>query len=116
MIYATSLTRNHVTYNNAYCFLKLYMDGPGYANAKTIIYSDQTLQTEIGAFYLGQYTFDELGANPMDTLHTLVINQFQQTNPDSTFTIVNPLPKPAEIMVAPEPPVLPDPLKGLEGL
>lgn len=91
MIHATSLTENHITYNNVYCFLKLYLDGPGIATAETIIYSDQTIRNQIGALSLGQYTFDVLGPNPMDTLHSLTIAQFQESNPNSTFTIVSPV-------------------------
>lgn len=116
MIHATSLTQNHVTYNNAYCFLKLYMDEPGLASAKTIVYSDQSMRTEIGSFQLGKYTFDELGSYPMDTLHTLTIAKFQESNPNSTFTIVNPISPEPEIIPNPDPIVLPDPLQRLEGL
>lgn len=105
MIHATSLIENYGTYNNVYLFLKLYLDEPGYANSEAIMYSDQTIQNKIGAFPLGRYSFDELGSNPLDTLHTLTITKLQQINPTSTFTIVNPIINPTipdEVTTTPE--------------
>lgn len=94
MIYATSLIENYGTYNNVYLFLKLYLDEPGYSNSEAIMYSDQTIQNKIGAFPLGRYSFDELGLNPLETLHTLTIAKLQPLNPTATFTIVNPIIEP----------------------
>jgi hypothetical protein len=87
MIHATKLTHNHATYNDVYLFLKLYFTGPGTAESEAIIYKDQAIKEQIGAIRLPNYTFEELGANPMDTLHTLTIAHLQED--DNILQIVN---------------------------
>lgn len=89
MIHTTKITHNHATYNDVYLFLKLYFTGPGTAESEAIIYKDQTIKEQIGAIRLSNYTFEELGANPMDTLHTLTIAQLQTD--DNILTIVSPI-------------------------
>jgi hypothetical protein len=89
MIHATKLTHNHATYNDVYLFLKLYFTGPGTAEAEAIIYKEQSMKDQIGAIRLPNYTFEELGANPMLTLHTLTISHLQTD--DNILTIVSPI-------------------------
>jgi hypothetical protein len=89
MIHATKLTHNHATYNDVYLFLKLYFTGAGTAEAEAIIYKEQSMKHQIGAIRLPNYTFEELGANPMDTLHTLTISHLQTD--DNILTIVSPI-------------------------
>jgi hypothetical protein len=89
MIHATKLTHNHATYNDVYLFLKLYFTGAGTAEAEAIMYGDQTIKDQIGAMRLPNYTFEELGNDPLTTLHDLTIAQLQAENPQATFTIVN---------------------------
>jgi hypothetical protein len=72
-----------------YLFLKLYFSGAGTAEAEAIIYKDQAMTEGIGAMRLPDYTFEQLGANPLDTLHTLTIANLAQDG--ATLTIVNPL-------------------------
>jgi hypothetical protein len=89
MIHATKLTHNHATYNDVYLFLKLYFTGAGTAEAEAVIYKEQSMKDQIGAIRLPNYTFEELGANPMDTLHTLTISHLQTD--DNILTIVSPI-------------------------
>jgi hypothetical protein len=89
MIYATKLTHNHATYNDVYLFLKLYFTGAGTAEAEAVIYKEQSMKDQIGAIRLPNYTFEELGANPMDTLHTLTMSHLQTD--DNILTIVSPI-------------------------
>jgi hypothetical protein len=89
MIHATKITHNHATYNDVYLFLKLYFTGAGTAEAEAIIYKEQSMKDQIGAIRLPNYTFEELGANPMDTLHTLTISHLQTD--DNVLTIVSPI-------------------------
>ncbi len=89
MIHTTKLTHNHATYTDVYLFLKLYFSGAGTAEAEAIIYKDQAMTEGIGAIRLPDYTFDQLGSNPLDTLHSLTIKHFEQDG--ATLTIVNPL-------------------------
>jgi hypothetical protein len=72
-----------------YLFLKLYFSGAGTAEAEAIIYKDQAMTEGIGAMRLPDYTFQQLGANPLDTLHTLTIAHLAQNG--AILTIVNPL-------------------------
>jgi hypothetical protein len=89
MIHATKITHNHATYNDVYLFLKLYFTGAGTAEAEAIIYKEQSMKDQIVAIRLPNYTFEELGANPMDTLHTLTISHLQTD--DNVLTIVSPI-------------------------
>jgi hypothetical protein len=89
MIHATKITHNHATYNDVYLFLKLYFTGAGTAEAEAIIYKEQLMNDQIGAIRLPNYTFEELGANPMDTLHKLTIAHLQTD--DNILTIVSPI-------------------------
>jgi hypothetical protein len=89
MIHASKLTHNHATYNDVYLFLKLYFTGAGTAEAEAVIYKEQSMKDQIGAIRLPNYNFDELGANPMDTLHTLTISHLQTD--DNILTIVSPI-------------------------
>jgi hypothetical protein len=89
MIHATKLTHNHATYNDVYLFLKLYFTGAGTAEAEAVIYKEQSMKDQIGAIRLPNYTFEELGANPMDTLHTLTISHLQTD--DNVLLIVSPI-------------------------
>jgi hypothetical protein len=89
MIHTTKLTHNHATYTDVYLFLKLYFSGAGTAEAEAIIYKDQAMTEGIGAMRLPDYTFEQLGANPLDTLHTLTIKHFEHDG--ATLTIVNPI-------------------------
>ena len=89
MIHTTTLTHNRATYNDVYLFLKLYLNGAGTAEAEAILYADQTIKDQIGAMRLPNYTFDELGADPLTTLHTLTIAQLQTE--DNILTIVSPI-------------------------
>ena len=89
MIHTTQITHNRATYNDVYLFLKLYLNGAGTAEAEAIMYGDQTIKDQIGAMRLPNYTFEELGANPLDTLHTLTIAHLQAENPNAVFTIVD---------------------------
>lgn len=91
MIHATELKHNYATYSNVYLFLKLYLNGAGSAESEAILYADQTIKEQIGAIRLSNYTFNELGANPLDTLHTLTIVKLQEENPNAVFTIVDPI-------------------------
>lgn len=91
MIHTTTLQHNRATYSDVYLFLKLYLNGAGTAEAEAIMYSDQSIQDQIGAIRLPNYTFDELGANPLDTLHTLTVAQLQSQNATAIITIVNPI-------------------------
>jgi hypothetical protein len=72
-----------------YLFLKLYFSGAGTAEAEAIIYKDQAMTEGIGAMKLPDYTFEQLGANPLDKLHTLTIAHLAQDG--AVMTIVNPL-------------------------
>ena len=87
MIHASKLTHNHALYTDVYLFLKLYFTGAGTAEAEAIMYKDQTIKEQIGAIRLPNYTFDELGANPMDALHVLTIAHLQED--DNILQIVN---------------------------
>ena len=49
------------------------------------------MKDQIGAMRLPNYTFDELGADPMAALHTLTIEQLKAENPNATITICNPI-------------------------
>lgn len=89
MIHTTRLQQGRATYNDVYLFLKLYLNGAGTAEAEAILYADQTIKDQIGALRLPNYTFEELGANPLDTLHTLAIAHLQVENPDAVFTVVD---------------------------
>jgi hypothetical protein len=89
MIHATKITHNHATYNDVYLFLKLYFTGAGTAEAEAVIYKEQSMKDQIGAIRLPNYTFEELGANPMLTLHTLTIAHLQTD--DNILTIVSPI-------------------------
>jgi hypothetical protein len=89
MIHATKITHNHATYNDVYLFLKLYFTGAGTAEAEAIIYKEQSMKDQIVAIRLPNYTFEELGANPMDTLHTLTIAHLQTD--DNILLIVSPI-------------------------
>lgn len=91
MIHTTTLKHNRATYSDVYLFLKLYLNGAGTAEAEAIMYADQTIQDQIGAIKLPNYTFDELGANPLDTLHTLTMAHLQVDNPDAVLNIVDPI-------------------------
>lgn len=91
MIHTTQLQHNRATYTDVYLFLKLYLNGPGTAEAEAILYADQAMKDQIGAMRLPNYTFDELGDDPMATLHTLTIAQLQAENPTATITICNPI-------------------------
>lgn len=98
MIHTTTLQQGRATYNNVYLFLKLYLNGAGTAEAEAIMYADQTIQEQIGAMRLPNYTFEELGANPLDTLHTLTIAHLQTDNPEAVLTIVDPIKPEPEIL------------------
>ena len=89
MIHTTTLTHNRATYNDVYLFLKLYLNGAGTAEAEAIMYADQTIKDQIGAVRLPNYTFEELGNDPLTTLHNLTIAHLQTENQQATFTIVN---------------------------
>lgn len=89
MIHTTKLTHNHATYTDVYLFLKLYFSGAGTAEAEAIIYNDQAMTEGIGAMRLPNYTFEQLGANPLDTLHQLTITHLAQDG--AILTIVNPI-------------------------
>jgi hypothetical protein len=89
MIHATKITHNHATYTDVYLFLKLYFTGAGTAESEAIIYKEQSMKDQIGAIRLSNYTFEELGVNPMDTLHTLTIAHLQTE--DNILTIVSPI-------------------------
>lgn len=89
MLHVTQLTNNHATYTDVYLFLKLYLNGAGTAESEAIMYADQTMKEQIGAMRLPNYTFEELGANPLDTLHTLAIAHLQTD--DNVITIVSPI-------------------------
>ena len=91
MIHTTTLKHNRATYNDVYLFLKLYLNGAGTAEAEAIFYADQTIKDQIGAMRLPNYTFNELGADPLATLHTLTIAHLQSENPTATLTTVNPI-------------------------
>lgn len=91
MIHTTTLQHNRATYTDLYLFLKLYLNGPGTAEAEAILYADQAMKDQIGAMRLPNYTFDDLGNDPMATLHTLTIAQLQAENPTATITICNPI-------------------------
>lgn len=96
MIHTTTLQHNRATYTDVYLFLKLYLNGPGTAEAEAILYADQAMKEQIGAMRLpnytfDEYTFDELVADPLATLHTLTISQLQSENPNATITICNPI-------------------------
>ena len=91
MIHTTQLQHNRATYTDVYLFLKLYLNGPGTAEAEAILYADQEMKDQIGAMRLPNYTFDELGNDPMATLHTLTIAHLQAENPTATITICNPI-------------------------
>lgn len=98
MIHTTTLKHNRATYSDVYLFLKLYLNGAGTAEAEAIMYADQTIQDQIGAMRLPNYTFDELGANPLDTLHTLTIAYLETDNPEAVLTIVDPIKPEPEIL------------------
>lgn len=91
MIHTTKLTYNRATYNNVYLFLKLYLNGPGTAEAEAILYADQEMKDQIGAMRLPNYTFDQLGSDSLTQLHTLTVAQLQAENPTATMTICDPL-------------------------
>lgn len=91
MIHTTQLQHNRATYTDVYLFLKLYLNGPGTAEAEAILYADQEMKDQIGAMRLPNYTFDDLGADPMTALHTLTIAQLQAENPTATITTCDPL-------------------------
>ena len=91
MIHTTQLQHNRATYTDVYLFLKLYLNGPGTAESEAILYADQEMKEQIGAMRLPNYTFDDLGADPMAALHTLTIAQLQAENPNATITICNPI-------------------------
>lgn len=91
MIHTTQLQHNRATYTDVYLFLKLYLNGPGTAEAEAILYADQEMKDQIGAMRLPNYTFDDLGNDAMATLHTLTIAQLQAENPTTTMTICDPL-------------------------
>lgn len=96
MIHTTKLTYNRATYNNVYLFLKLYLNGPGTAEAEAILYADQEMKDQIGALRLPNYTFDELfndeyDDDPMTKLHLLTITQLQSENPTATITLCDPI-------------------------
>lgn len=91
MIHTTTLQQGRATYTDVYLFLKLYLNGPGTAEAEAILYADQTIKDQIGAIRLPNYTFEELGADPLATLHILTIAQLQSENPSAIITTVNPI-------------------------
>ena len=91
MIHTTQLTHNRATYSNVYLFLKLYLNGPGIAEAEAILYADQEMKEQIGAMRLPNYTFDQLGDYPMMYLHAVTIAQLQAENPTAVITECNPL-------------------------
>ena len=91
MIHTTTLQQGRATYNDVYLFLKLYLNGAGTAEAEAILFADQTIKDQIGALRLPNYTFDELGQDPLATLHTLVISKLQSENPTAIITTVNPI-------------------------
>ena len=83
-------------YTDVYLFLKLYLNGPGTAEAEAILYADQAMKDQIGAIRLPNYTFDELfndeyDDDPMTKLHLLTIAQLQAENPTATITLCNPI-------------------------
>jgi len=91
VIHTTQLTHNRATYSDVYLFLKLYLNGPGTAEAEAMIYGDQAMTDQIGAMRLPNYTFDQLGDYPMMYLHTVTIAQLQAENPTAVITECNPL-------------------------
>lgn len=91
MIHTTQLQHNRATYTDVYLFLKLYLNGPGTAEAEAILYTDQAMKDQIGAMRLPNYTFDQLGSDALTQLHTLTIAQLQAENPIATITICNPI-------------------------
>lgn len=91
MIHATQLKHNRATYEDVYLFLNLYLNGPGIAQAEAIIYIDQTIKNPIAKMILPNYSFDTLGQDPLDTLHTLTIADLENDNPTATFTVVDPI-------------------------
>lgn len=91
MIHTTQLTHNRATYSDVYLFLKLYLNGPGTAEAEAMIYGDQAMTDQIGAMRLPNYTFDELGNDAMATLHTLTIAHLQAENQTAMITTCNPV-------------------------
>ncbi len=91
MIHTTQLTHNRATYSDVYLFLKLYLNGPGTAEAEAILYANQAMTDQIGAMRLPNYTFDQLGNDPMLFLHALTIEQLQAENPTATITTCNPV-------------------------
>ena len=91
MIHTTQLQHNRATYTDVYLFLKLYLNGPGTAEAEAILYADQAMKDQIGAMRLPNYTFDDLGNDAMATLHILTVAQLQTENPTATITICNPI-------------------------
>lgn len=91
MIHTTTLQHNRATYTDVYLFLKLYLNGPGTAESEAILYADQEMTDQIGAMRLPNYTFEQLGNDPMLALHTLTIAQVQAENPTATITICNPI-------------------------
>ena len=91
MIHTTTLQHNRATYSDFYLFLKLYLNGPVTAEAEAILYADQAMTDQIGAMRLPNYTFEQLGNDPMLALHTLTIAQVQAENPSATITTCNPI-------------------------
>ena len=82
---------------DTFLFLKSYLNAAGKTENEFIIYKDQYLKEQIGAFRLPNYTAEELaggtGANEyekiIDKLHDLTITQLQAVNPSTTFTKVD---------------------------
>ena len=91
MIHTTQLTHNRAMYTEVYLFLKLYLNGPGIAESEAILYADQSMKDQIGAMRLPNYTFEELGNDPLTALHTLTIAQLKAENPTATITTCNPV-------------------------
>ena len=91
MIHTTQLQHNRATYTDVYLFLKLYLNGPGTAEAEAILYADQEMTDQIGAMRLPNYTFDELGSDALTQLHTLTVAQLKAENQTATITICNPI-------------------------
>ena len=91
MIHTTTLQHNRATYTDVYLFLKLYLNGPGTAEAEAILYADQAMKDQIGAMRLRNYTFDELGSDALTQLHTLTVVQLKSENPTATITLCNPI-------------------------
>lgn len=91
-----TLTNGNVTYstNNLYLFLKCYINQAGSTENEAIIYTDQSITNQIGAIRLPDYTFDDLqieSGDVLTTLHNLVIEKLKLDNPQTTFTIINPI-------------------------